>query len=295
MLPRTSGIYQIICHVTGKVYVGSAVNIYRRWLAYHLPDLRGGRHANKHLQRAWNKYGEAAFTCEVLLLVEAKEQLIDNEQQWIEQLRSSQSRYGFNICKVAGSSLGRKHTSQTRRLLSRQHSKDWVVRSPDGRETRIRNLYGFCVQHGLTLQAMSAVAAGRVTQHRGWECRHAGVSRTAWLQRLQAVRRPIIVNVDEKYCPSCNKWLPFSAFTRDSGTIHGYSAYCRDCNKNRHRKAYLKDRPKRLAAAKTYRQANAARRKVAQAKNYQEHREERIAYARERRAAHRSEKLKESV
>ena len=51
---NTSGVYQITNKVTGKFYIGSAVNFRKRWNT-HKSCLRNNKHANKHLQRAWNK------------------------------------------------------------------------------------------------------------------------------------------------------------------------------------------------------------------------------------------------
>jgi group I intron endonuclease len=55
------GIYKIINVVNNKFYVGSAENFTRR-KRIHWWQLRRGTHGNKHLQAAWGKYGEQAFT-----------------------------------------------------------------------------------------------------------------------------------------------------------------------------------------------------------------------------------------
>lgn len=48
---KVAGIYQIRNIVNGKVYIGSAVNIERRW-GMHKNRLKAGQHRNIHLQRA---------------------------------------------------------------------------------------------------------------------------------------------------------------------------------------------------------------------------------------------------
>ena len=55
-----TGIYVIICWVDFKLYVGSSLRMRER-MDIHKTLLRGEKHHNIHLQRAWNKYGEAAF------------------------------------------------------------------------------------------------------------------------------------------------------------------------------------------------------------------------------------------
>ena len=58
-----TGIYKIENLVNEKVYIGQAVNISRRWNE-HKFHLKNNNHFNKHLQNAWNKYGEKNFKFE---------------------------------------------------------------------------------------------------------------------------------------------------------------------------------------------------------------------------------------
>lgn len=63
---KVSGIYTITNKVTGKLYIGESLDIYRRWHDEHIPQLRKNRHYNKELQNDFNKYGEENFVFEVL-------------------------------------------------------------------------------------------------------------------------------------------------------------------------------------------------------------------------------------
>lgn len=117
-VPNFSGIYTIRCAETGKVYVGSAVWIAKRW-RHHREELRRGEHANSLLQRAWNKYGEDVFEFAVLERCE-KEELLAAEQRHIDALRAADRSFGFNLCAVAGSPLGRKLTEEQRARISEQ-------------------------------------------------------------------------------------------------------------------------------------------------------------------------------
>lgn len=95
------GVY-VIRHVdSGKVYVGSSIDITRR-LKTHLSNLRNGKHRNSHLQRAWDKHGERAFTTDILT-VTCRHELVVMEQKWIDVLRAADGRYGYNACPIAGS------------------------------------------------------------------------------------------------------------------------------------------------------------------------------------------------
>src|SRR3712207_3226582 len=103
-LPRSSGVYQIRCAATNKIYVGSALDLRERWYR-HRWSLRRGRHRNPHLQAAWDKYGESAFDIAILELVAAPE-LLRKEQEWIERTRCAERSIGFNIYTTAGSPGG---------------------------------------------------------------------------------------------------------------------------------------------------------------------------------------------
>jgi group I intron endonuclease len=106
-----SGIYEILNKTNGHRYVGSAVNLKRRWRA-HKRRLFGGTHENEHLQNAWNKYGADTFGFEVLERWEP-EFLVGMEQWWMNMLRPE-----YNIAPVAGSMLGHKHTDEARANMS---------------------------------------------------------------------------------------------------------------------------------------------------------------------------------
>lgn len=106
-----SGIYQIENEVNGKQYIGSTTNLKRRWW-YHLGDLRRGQHSNRHLQAAFNKYGERAFTFSVLEHAEV-ESLLKREQHYLDTRMPE-----YNILPIAGRPLGHRHTAETRAKLS---------------------------------------------------------------------------------------------------------------------------------------------------------------------------------
>ncbi len=210
-IPRTSGIYKWTCTPTGKIYIGSAVNIHRRY-TQHISRLRNGKHVNCYLQNAWNKYGEGSFTFEVVELVLETFRL-EREQYWLDKTRCYDRKKGFNTSPTAGSSLGgkypegrgRKWTLEQRQAMSEHrkrnpippeqranitaalkgrkpskatldasfqvHAKHFVVTDPSGHEQVIFGLGRFCDEQGLSRRAMSQVASGAKRSHRGWTCR----------------------------------------------------------------------------------------------------------------------------
>jgi len=106
-----SAIYQITNRLNGNRYVGSTVDLQRRQ-GQHLRTLRRGRHKNEHLQRAFHRYGEAAFLFSILEYVEP-ERLISREQHYLDTLKPE-----YNISPTATSTLGVRHTEETCRKNS---------------------------------------------------------------------------------------------------------------------------------------------------------------------------------
>ena len=109
-----SGIYKIRNTVNGKVYVGSAVNINNRWCV-HRHGLERGIHHSVKLQRAWDKYGDLAFEFSTLEICEV-DLLLEREQWWIESLMAATSA-GYNVCRTAGNSAGRKFSEEAREKM----------------------------------------------------------------------------------------------------------------------------------------------------------------------------------
>ena len=108
-----TGIYEIENLVNGNFYIGSAVNIDKRW-GQHRSDLRKGKHINKHLQSAFNKYGENAFKFMILEVVLFPEGLIPLEQKYLDELKPE-----YNISPTAGSLFGVKCTEETKKKMSK--------------------------------------------------------------------------------------------------------------------------------------------------------------------------------
>jgi group I intron endonuclease len=107
-----SAIYAIVNQHTKDMYVGSSVNIKRRWSA-HSRQLRTKKHYSEHLQNAYIKYGAEAFDWEIVEYVEDKTTLIKREQLWIDFFQPL-----YNKRSIANSPLGTKHSAETRAKMS---------------------------------------------------------------------------------------------------------------------------------------------------------------------------------
>lgn len=110
------GIYKITCRPNGKIYIGSSINLAKR-IRGHKSDLRQNKHPNARLQNAYNKYGLANFTFEVIVNCE-KTEVFALEQRHIDELPPG--RLGFNIATCAENPRrGAKYTEAERANMSR--------------------------------------------------------------------------------------------------------------------------------------------------------------------------------
>lgn len=96
------GIYKIVNKKNDNFYIGSAVNLKRR-KTRHFSELRNNKHNNKHLQAAWNKYGEESFVFSIVELVSSKEHLYAAEDRWLSGHVGA--KYCYNIGMAAESPM----------------------------------------------------------------------------------------------------------------------------------------------------------------------------------------------
>jgi group I intron endonuclease len=106
-----SGIYEIRNTKNGHCYIGSSIDIKRRWIE-HTRFLDRNNHHSCYLQFAWQKYGKESFSFLVIEPCECNS-LIAREQFYIDTLHPE-----YNIVQNAGSTLGRKFTDETKRKMS---------------------------------------------------------------------------------------------------------------------------------------------------------------------------------
>ena len=109
-----SGIYIIRNCGDGKVYIGQSSSITTRWRT-HKNDLKKGKHYNKHLQSAFNKYGEEKFDYSVLEFCDVST-IDEREQFWISEYKSNKDNHGYN--KDSGGSKFKIMNDSARKKLS---------------------------------------------------------------------------------------------------------------------------------------------------------------------------------
>ncbi len=142
-----TGIYQIRNKRNTKLYIGSCADInyggiQHRWTK-HRNDLAQNRHHSIKLQRAWNKYGSDVFIFEILEYCNP-DICIEREQYYLDTLlfaSNNDNRFdklGYNICRMAGSTLGYHHTDNAKKKVSmankgRKHSRDVCIKMTNTR------------------------------------------------------------------------------------------------------------------------------------------------------------------
>ena len=115
---KCCGIYAIKCILTGKVYVGSSMNMQSRY-GDHYRGLMGNKHHNSKLQLAYNNhptslYFEVIEACPVKVIRE-------REDYWINKYNSVDE--GFNISRISSHS---SCVSPEKRRKINKKSKDVI-------------------------------------------------------------------------------------------------------------------------------------------------------------------------
>jgi len=108
-------VYAIENVVNGRRYIGSTINYKSRWHT-HRSTLRRGKHHSFILQKAWNKYGEKAFTFKLLLVCD-KAQRIEYENRLMPL-------QAYNVMQTAKESLvrgGWNHSDEFKQKMSLLH------------------------------------------------------------------------------------------------------------------------------------------------------------------------------
>jgi group I intron endonuclease len=132
-------IYKIRNLINDKFYVGSAMDTRSRF-RQHRKLLRRGTHHCKHLQAAWNKYGEDRFCFEVVEQCSAADQLEPAEDRWLVEHvgkphcynsgRSSKAPWrgtkGMGIAPMSGKNL----TDGAKQQLREATLEQWKISDP---------------------------------------------------------------------------------------------------------------------------------------------------------------------
>lgn len=177
------GVYQILCLVSGKSYVGSSIRIYQRWYQ-HRRCLRIGDHRSPRLQRAWLKHGEENFYFSILEECD-RNVLFEREQYWIDLRKRDYN--SMRIVRVPSKEMVEKRIAALRALAA------LCTHCPKGHEYSEKNTrisrYGSRVCRACSaFRSNAANMAGekrakRIEQKRQWYSRNRESSLIKMRQR----------------------------------------------------------------------------------------------------------------
>ena len=91
---KISAVYKIVNTVTRDFYIGSSINVKRKWANHKCPS-NWKRHPNSKLYQDFHKYGVDKFDFQILVMRDP-DQLKEKEQEFIEMLQPTYNNYMAN-------------------------------------------------------------------------------------------------------------------------------------------------------------------------------------------------------
>ena len=167
-----NGVYLITNLITKQIYVGSTSNIggfKKRWRENY----------NTYLTNSFVKYGKENFKFEILEICEpqyclAYEQVyLDYFKPWFE------TGNGYNFCKIAGSSLGVKHSEEAKKNMSeaarnkpkvKQETKEKIKKAISGlkrSDTSIRKM--IAAKQNISKETKDKMSLSQIGKHHSKE------------------------------------------------------------------------------------------------------------------------------
>lgn len=166
-MKKNSGVYEIRSKAKpGRCYIGSSVNINKRWRR-HILQLQSNCHHSHKLQRHYNKYGEDDLVFKVLEKCESCE-LLKKEQSMLDILKPY-----FNTAIIAGSpNKGRRLTQKQSEAQSERQRKRWASMSKEQRKALLKSMHEGRKKIGYTIseaakEKMRAAKAGYIPWNKG--------------------------------------------------------------------------------------------------------------------------------
>lgn len=166
-LPAAPGVYRIVDAKTGRFYIGSSVNIAKRW-GHHLYRFGKGTHPNPTMQAIWNADPRRLQAGVIELCGGGRDEILRREQFHMDAANVGANRECMNVLAVAGSHLGRKRSAETRAAMSRV--MQGRLASPEAKQKMRAAKLGkpLSLEHR---QKLAAAQVGRVYAKRPWRPR----------------------------------------------------------------------------------------------------------------------------
>lgn len=126
-LKGKAGIYMWMHNESRRIYIGSAVDLSLRLGCYYTPSWL--KQADNYISRALILHTHSAFSLSILKYIDIenldKEKtrllILESEQRYLDIIFSLNQPNTYNLLKVAGSSLGKTHSAESKALMSLAH------------------------------------------------------------------------------------------------------------------------------------------------------------------------------
>ena len=116
-------VYLITNTTNGKVYVGKDSHGPKTRWGSHIRALKNQKHSNTHLQHAWNKYGNLAWSYKILKESKSVKEMNLLETYYITEVyHSNNPKFGYN--QTTGGEEN-KFNKAARKKLSENNSRHW--------------------------------------------------------------------------------------------------------------------------------------------------------------------------
>ena len=121
---QLSGIYRILNRVNGNCYIGSSLNIEKRY-KHHLSTLRHNSSRCSILQKAFNKYGEDNFEFQVLLCCKPEYRLYYEDVTYLQLIEEEFSQKNLEV-KIRNSRQNLVFNKETiEKMSNAKKGKPW--------------------------------------------------------------------------------------------------------------------------------------------------------------------------
>lgn len=182
-----SGIYVIRNIENNKVYVGSAVNLNRRW-KHHKYYLKKKNHRNILLQRTFDQHGIIIFKFEILEYVTEPVKLLEREAYWMDKLECHNRDKGYNLVKTPTSQFGIKRNPEVGLKISKAN-KGKIISSETKNKMSAAKLGTKKSEE--TKAKMSSAAKGRIHSKEALAKQSAAKKGRKFSDKFKEMRRQI--------------------------------------------------------------------------------------------------------
>ncbi len=125
-MKKICGIYKITNNINNNCYIGSSVDIYKRWREHRArSEINTRWYKNtyyNHLYCAFRKYGRDNFTYEIIEIVNDINNLLVKEQYWYDYYSPQYNKMRPDRTPICA---GKLHTQETKNKISKHNAKYW--------------------------------------------------------------------------------------------------------------------------------------------------------------------------